>query len=377
MLRGILLRCFAGLVGMFVVVSWLGAQDAPSKVVVLPDGTPIHLYLKDDLDSKSSREGDAIRFQVRQDVVVDNVVVIPAGSLAEGHMTAVGRRGMAGHSGRLSFSVDYVVTPDGTKVPVVSSPSLSGGSNGKVVAAATATYGPAALLMRGWNADLRKGTMLNAYVNGNHEIAITNPTVHPIYTSTVVNPAPATPPAPPLAHRPSPPVPAPRIVLVDPAVRESDEIVELTTPTITIRGEVTDPSGIPVVTINSEPTGLRPKGPQAASFTSDPIKLQAGDTAFEIVATDAERAQARITFVARYKPAIALTSRSVSGPDSNRLCKADILSLLQGGVGSARVTELIEQRGITFSPTDEDIKQIRASGGGNDLINGLRKAKAR
>jgi hypothetical protein len=73
---------------------------------------------------------------------------------------------------------------------VVSAPNLSGGSNGKVAAAAAVTYGPEALLMRGWNAVIRKGTMLNAYVNGDHDIGMANLTVHPSYALSSANPSP-------------------------------------------------------------------------------------------------------------------------------------------------------------------------------------------
>ncbi len=199
MIRGAYVRCASLLTAALIALPLFDAQEAIPKTIQLPDGTPVHLYLQDDLDSKSSRKGDLIRFQVREDVVVRNVVVIPAGSGAQGHVTGVGHRSMAGHSGRLSFAVDYVTAPDGAKVPVVSAPNLSGGSNGKVAAAAAATYGPGALLMRGWNADIRKGTMLNAYVSGDHEIAMANLTTHPSYSLSSAKPSSqsVTPPPPP------------------------------------------------------------------------------------------------------------------------------------------------------------------------------------
>jgi hypothetical protein len=371
----ILIRCLTGLVGAFIVGSFVSAQDVPPKTVQLPDGTPIHLYLKDDLDSKSSREGDPIRFQVREDVVVGNVVVIPAGSPAYGHVLAVGHRSVAGHSGRLSFSIDYVTAPDGTKVPVVSTPNISGGSNGKATAAATATYGPAALLMRGWNADIRRGTTLNAYVNGSHEIGMANLTVHPSYTLRADNPAPA---MPGLQHRPNPPaVVPPAIVLVDPAVAKSGETLDLTTSPVVIRGATIDASGIPAVTINGTPAAMRPKGPQAAEFSSDPIELQPGENRFEIVATNAANVEARVVFTARFTPPTGPSAQRVTENNVRAFTKAQILDLLKGGVPSARVVELVKERGINFSPTEDDLTEIRAVGGGDELVDALRQAPAR
>jgi len=202
-------RTGAGLVSGWVcalaVASSLLCQEAPPKTVRLPDGTAVRLYLKDDLDSKKSKEDDPIRFEVREDVMVGNVVVIPAGTMAQGHITRVSHRGMAGRSGKLGFSVDYVTAPDGAKIPLAASPNLKGGEDGRVTAAATAAYGPAALLRRGWNADIRKGTMLNAYVDGDHEIGMANLTVHPSYGTSTQSAAPAADTTPALKHRPDPP----------------------------------------------------------------------------------------------------------------------------------------------------------------------------
>ncbi|MFZ3340292.1 MAG: hypothetical protein WA213_05385 [Terriglobales bacterium] len=62
--------------------------------------------------------------------------------------------------------IDYAVAVNGAKIPLRGEATVKGGSNGAVTAAATAWHGPAALLIRGWEADIHKGTMLNAYVQG-------------------------------------------------------------------------------------------------------------------------------------------------------------------------------------------------------------------
>jgi hypothetical protein len=222
---------------------------------------------------------------------------------------------------------------------------------------------PLFLLMHGKDVTLPQGTELTVYVNGDV----------PLDAAKFGGPAAPTNPVNPVAPPPS--GAAPTIVLVDPSVTESGETVEVTTSTLTIRGVVTDPSGIPAVTINGNPAGLHPKGPQAAAFMSDPIQLNPGENAFEIVATDASHAQARITFVARYTPSVVLPVKTAPRSNGKGLTKAEILSLLQGGVASARVADIVGQRGIAFVPTPDDLKEIRAAGGGDDLANGLTKAK--
>ena len=58
-----------------------------------------------DSNDKSLREGNQFRMSVANDVMLGNVVVIPAGSLATGEITDVRRKGMWGKSGRINARV--------------------------------------------------------------------------------------------------------------------------------------------------------------------------------------------------------------------------------------------------------------------------------
>ena len=220
--------------------------------------------------------------------------------------------------------------------------------------------------------------MLNAYVDGDHEIGMANLTVHPSYTLSTENPTQAVQTPPPLPHRPSPPPAAPpAIILVDPSVSNSGDRIDVITPDITIRGVVTDLAGLPAVTINGAPAGLVPNGPQSAQFTSGPVRLQPGDNGFEVVATSAANLQTKFAFVVRYNAKAAQVSPGNPHPRAKAVSKLDIISLLQGGITSARVADIVNERGIVFVPTADDIKDIRAAGGADDLVNALSNAKQR
>ena len=56
------------------------------------------------------------------------------------------------------------------------------------------------------------------------------------------------------------------------------------------------------------------------------------------------------------------------------LDKAEIISLLQGGVPPARIADLVRQRGIKFSPHTGDLNEIRAAGGTDDLLQAIQQA---
>ena len=344
----------------------IAGQPNASGTLKLPDGTIIRLALLDSLSSATNQVDDPVNLEVTEEVKVGDVVALPRGSTARGHVVEVEPKKRLGRAGKLDFTLDYVKAPDGTNLRLRASSARKGEDRSGTVIVGTVLLSGLFLLMHGKDVEIPKGTAFNAYIDGDREISLSGQPPAPKMTPG----APSRPVEPPAAG-------APTIVLVDPSVENPGDTVNVTTSTLTIRGVVTDPSGIPAVTINANPVGLRPKGPQAASFMSDPIQLHPGDNPFEIVATDASRVQARTTFVVHYTPAVVVPVQTVPHSTSRSLAKAEILSLLKGGVPSARVAEIVGERGISFVPTENDFKEIRAAGGGDDVVNGVRKARVR
>lgn len=76
---------------------------SPSAGSVLRAGTEVPLVMQEGLSSndKTVREGQQFRMSVANNVMLGNVVVIPAGSPAIGEITDVRRKGMWGKSGRI------------------------------------------------------------------------------------------------------------------------------------------------------------------------------------------------------------------------------------------------------------------------------------
>jgi hypothetical protein len=56
------------------------------------------------------------------------------------------------------------------------------------------------------------------------------------------------------------------------------------------------------------------------------------------------------------------------------VAKAEVLSLLSGGVPVGRVTSIVKERGIDFLPDDDYLLEIRRNGGNDELITALRDA---
>jgi hypothetical protein len=372
-------------IGLFVSANTLllaalvGAQQPTTKVVTLADDTPVRMYLKDDLSSKKNNVNDPVHFQVRQDILVDGIVVIPAGTVVLGHVLEVRRSGFAGRSGSVQFGVDSMKAPDGTTVLLRGSPKLAGGSVGKVVAGATLAYGPGALLMRGSQAEIHKGLMLNAYVDGERKITVS---IRSFETSTPAATPAATVPAvvPPstLQHRPEPQATSaatpPAIVMVDPSVPASGGSFETSSSPLIIRGVVIDSAGLPKVTINGAPALMKSRSEQSAEFQSDPMTLKRGTNKFEIIASNAAKAESKVSFVANYSPpGPAAPPKPQAEANPKALSQEDIIHLLKNDVSSARVAELVRQFGLKFNPTESDLSEVRQAGGNDDLLRVLQQ----
>jgi len=186
----------------------------------------------------------------------------------------------------------------------------------------------------------------------------------------------AAPPAPviaaPVAPAPPPPTPVappapPAIVVASPSGAGDNQTVELNESPLVIRGVAMDSTGMPVVSINGSPANMRPQNPQAAEFWSDPLPLQPGANPIQINASNSAHVEAKVAFTVHYTPKAA--------PANPRaLDKAAIISLLQGAVPASRVVEIVKERGIKFNPTADDLNEIRAAGGSEELIQAIQQA---
>lgn len=172
---------------------------------------------------------------------------------------------------------------------------------------------------------------------------------------------------PPLEPKPAAPPSTPAIVLSAPAGAGANQVVEVDESPLVIRGVTMDSSGIPVVTINGSAANMRPQNTQAAEFWSDPLPLQPGGNRFQISASNAAHMDATLVFIVHYTPQAA-------PPNPRAVSKQEIVSLLQGGVASARIAEIVKDRGLKFTPSANDLTDIRKEGGTDELIRAIQQA---
>jgi hypothetical protein len=152
------------------------AQGQP-KSVRIPDGTALRLALTAALSSATNKNDDQVNFELTEDVKVGDVVMIPKGATAVGHVTEAEPRRRMGRAGKLNFSVDYVKGPDGSNIRVRTTAARKGEDKTGTVIVGTVLLSPLFLIMRGKDVVIPMGTAFTAYVDGDRDIALGGPTV--------------------------------------------------------------------------------------------------------------------------------------------------------------------------------------------------------
>lgn len=132
----------------------------------LADGTPLKLKFKRSISSKDANLGETVEFEVAEDVLVGNKVVIAKGAPAKGKVTKVRGAGMLGRKGKLEIAVEEVTLVTGERVSIRGNQQAGGGHAGGIIAVA-AVINPLALLFKGKQAVYEAGTEVPAFIDGN------------------------------------------------------------------------------------------------------------------------------------------------------------------------------------------------------------------
>ena len=142
------------------------AASAPVRAapVKLPAGMNVPLELQHHINSAYVPIGSPIYFRVAKDVLIDDHVLIRAGTLAVGKMDQAQKRGMVGHSGNMTFSVHTVLAVDGTTVPIEADLAKQGRSRAGATVAWTLFWGIPGLITKGVNPYMERGTDISGNV---------------------------------------------------------------------------------------------------------------------------------------------------------------------------------------------------------------------
>lgn len=85
-------------------------------MVEIPEETLVLIRLEAEVDSGKNRVDQLIPYRVAKDVMVDDRLVIPAGTEGQARVTKVSSAGMLGRSGKVELDFGTIVSLDGTPV---------------------------------------------------------------------------------------------------------------------------------------------------------------------------------------------------------------------------------------------------------------------
>jgi hypothetical protein len=95
----------------------------------LANNTPIRVKLNKTISSATAHVGDAVELEVVEDVTVDGITVLPAGSKVSGAIAEAEAKKRFGHGGKLAFSITSMTLADGEQIKVRCYQEASGSSN--------------------------------------------------------------------------------------------------------------------------------------------------------------------------------------------------------------------------------------------------------
>lgn len=130
-------------VNELVSLVWAGELNI-SKTPVLP-GTEVKVKLLTELSSTTSQPGDVVRYQVIEDVAMEEQLIIPTGAEGKGTVQEVKKSGGFGQEGQVGIDFGTVKAIDGTPLKMMFSAPV-GGSVGQAELAAGASLGGMVLL---------------------------------------------------------------------------------------------------------------------------------------------------------------------------------------------------------------------------------------
>lgn len=167
------------------------------STAVLRTGTEVPLKLSEELTTKGKKlkVGQRFHMEVAENVVMQDQVVIPAGSPAIGEISEVRNKGMWGKSGHLTARIMYL-TVNGRQI------RMSGGFDDKGVTGTAGVVGAIALVpvagffMTGTSAKIPMGTAVKGFVDEDVPLTIAAAAPAPLAVGApVVQPAVQTTPA--------------------------------------------------------------------------------------------------------------------------------------------------------------------------------------
>jgi hypothetical protein len=144
-------------------------RDASGQIlttpIVLPEGTEFTAQTLDFLSSETAADGDPVRLEVENNVVINGAIAIAAGSRVKGVVSSVTHASRMGKSGNISLRVEGAEAVDGQRVRLRASNKKSTDDKLGSTVALTVVLSPLFLLRKGNDVAYQPGTRITVFTD--------------------------------------------------------------------------------------------------------------------------------------------------------------------------------------------------------------------
>jgi len=144
----------------------------PEGNAYIPKGTVLQVELTKELSSKKSHVGDAVPLRLVENLIVNGVVVAPAGSEVKGVVTKARKAGGLGRGGKLEFQIVSVKAINGVEIPLQYTKGEHGAGDGGAVAVVAFVSIVGGIFMKGKNVVYNEGLKFDAQVTANTDLKV-------------------------------------------------------------------------------------------------------------------------------------------------------------------------------------------------------------
>lgn len=141
--------------------------------VYIPKRTALDVELLDRLDCKKVKKYQPVDFKTSENLIVNGVVVIPAGTIGKGYVYEVQKPGGFGRKGVLRIAAYEIKTINGVKVPLMKGLEGKGKTDGGAVAVAAAVSLIGGIFMKGSGVVYEPGTDFTVEVKQDTDLQCT------------------------------------------------------------------------------------------------------------------------------------------------------------------------------------------------------------
>ena len=141
--------------------------------IYIPKRTAMEVQLMDRMDCKKVKKYQAVDFKTVENLIINGVVVIPAGTIGKGYVYEVQKPGGFGRKGVLRIAAYEIKTVNGIKVPLMKGLEGKGKTDGGAVAVAAAVSLVGGIFMKGSGVVYEPGTNFTVEVKNDTDLQCT------------------------------------------------------------------------------------------------------------------------------------------------------------------------------------------------------------